>query len=402
MRAAAQSAARAGFCVTGMDLFGDRDTLAACHQHLFIATASAVNASQTGSHPETEMALSKFAGAEKTVPIVEVGGLHGGGQNAAESLSQWFGRRFPVYAAALKVRKQLENPELLRRLAASAGMRFPRTLDKWSGPAIPPPDGPWLVKKRGASGGLGIRWFGAGQSITSDQFLQQWVAARSYGATLLSSGDDVVLLGVCRSLFSRRSGMPFVYVGSYGPIPVSAEICELLRRLGRQVVAQTGLVGLFNVDFLLDAQNTGWLLEINPRWSGSSELVERHLIDCRVLGPNASLFEHMIAATQGQIASTTLRRHTEVTAERQPAYVKRILFAGAEVSFHERLVTNLTRLAARYRATIHDIPADGSVIRRAEPMLTVISSIEANEKNPMRKHRVLHQKIQSAIKRVSG
>jgi predicted ATP-grasp superfamily ATP-dependent carboligase len=334
-----------------------------------------------------------------------------------------------------------------------------------------------LIKNRVSCGGLGIRWHCVDQTTAADQLLQQWVAGRSYGATMLACGDDVVLLGVCRSLFSRRGRLPFVYAGSFGPIPVSPETASTLRRLGQQIVATTNLRGLFNVDYLLDRSGDAWLLEINARWSGSSELVEQRLIDLHALGVKNSLFELSIQAIKGSkdslwdcseitsashspagesslseergepspavqtsdppasgrvnqstsnevisqqfrsalrelsvgvlsdknatpVARTMLSSHQDpVSAEEQPVYLKRILFARSDVRFHQSVVRQLTELARGYHAVIHDIPDDGTLIRQAEPMLTLIAKIKPHEKNPMRKQRVLQRDIHAAVKR---
>ncbi len=384
VRAAAQSASRAGFCVTGIDLFGDRDTQAVCHQHFMVPKLGG-GGSQGDPGTFHRVDFDTIVDACEGVPVVEVGGL-----NAANLLFERLADLCPLLGAAADVRDQLNDVDFLRGLAAAAGMRFPRTLRRWSPQTVS--SGRWLIKKRCSCGGLGIRWYDVDQTTAADELLQQWAAGRSYGATLLASDDDVVLLGACRSLFTRRGRLPFVYAGSLGPITVSSKTASTLKRLGQQMIATTRLRGLFNVDYLLDRCGEAWLIEVNPRWSGSSELVERRLIDQHALAANNSLFELSIQAIQGAKVSLMAS-----SAEQQPVYLKRIMFARSDCCFHHSVLTQFTGLASKFHAVIHDIPGDGTVVRQAEPMFTLISKIEPNEKNPMRKHRVLQREIHAVV-----
>jgi predicted ATP-grasp superfamily ATP-dependent carboligase len=372
-------------------LFGDSDTQAACYQH-FMAPDHGSGASQGDPGTLHRVDFDTIRDACEGVPLVEVGG-----QNA-NLLTERLADLCPLLGPEADVRDQLNDVESLRELAASAGMRFPRTLHGWP-PQTVTPGGRWLIKKRRSCGGLGIRWYRLDQTTAADELLQQWVAGRSYGATMLASDDDVVLLGACRSLFTRRDGLPFVYAGSFGPIPVSSKTATTLRRLGQQLVATTRLRGLFNVDYLLDRCGESWLIEINPRWSGSSELVERRLIDQHVLAANNSLFELSIQAIQGAEVPLTSREESTTSPEEQPVYLKRIMFARSDVRFHHSVVRQFTGQGSGFHAAIHDIPVDGTVVRKAEPMLTLISKIEPNAKNPMRKHRVLQREIHVAVER---
>lgn len=402
VRAAAQSASRAGFCVTGIDLFCDSDTEAACHQLFAVpglghSKAGFANAGDGDPGAFGRVGLERVIHACRGVRLVEVGGL-----SAGNLLSQRLSSLCPQLGPTPQVRQQIGDVEFLRELAASTGMRFPRSSHRgWPATTARHAPGRWLVKRRFSCGGLGVHWQDADSIIAADELLQQWVAGRSYGATLLSNGDDVVLLGACRSLFRRRGRLPFVYAGSFGPTSLSPELTHTLRRLGKQIVAATKLRGLFNVDYLLDRQGNAWLIEINPRWSGSSELIERRLIDRQALGIESSLFALSIQAIQGNDISLLSRQDLAESAEGHPVFLKRIVFASSDVCFHRSLLTQLTVLTSGndIHTAIHDVPREGTVIRQGEPLLTLISCFEHNAKNPMRKHRAVLRDIHAAVER---
>ncbi len=61
VRAAAQSAARAGFQVTGIDLFGDIDTVAACQN--YVPLGKSTLSTVTDLHPDS------------ATPVIVAGGL---------------------------------------------------------------------------------------------------------------------------------------------------------------------------------------------------------------------------------------------------------------------------------------------------------------------------------------
>ena len=111
-----------------------------------------------------------------------------------------------------------------------------------------------------------------------------------------------------------------MYAGSLGPIGFGGMITERLRRLGQAIVDSFQLQGLFNADVVIDSSNQIWLLEINPRWSGSTELIERSLGDGSNDGRGISLLGTVLDATP-------LSRLPIKPNASGPVYWKRILYA---------------------------------------------------------------------------
>ncbi|MFK8112340.1 MAG: ATP-grasp domain-containing protein [Rubripirellula sp.] len=337
VRAAAESAKRAGYTVIGIDLFGDTDTLAACDQHFFLSSDF----------------REQIQAACLNTPVLQVSGLS----------------NHPTWAWFPQTPRLLKEPSSLAKIACSAQVNFPETglqSDLDSGPAFV--SARWLVKQVDSSGGLGVSWFRP-HTCPENAVLQRWIPGRLFGASFISNGTDSQLIGVCQGRFTRAgSELPFVHCGSLGPIHVPPEMAQRLGRIGREVVAMAGLRGLFNVDFLIDQHGTFWLLEINPRWSSSMELIERNL--------QAPLLSVMLNGSS---------RLPDLELRASDLHLKRIVFARHRVEFQRNRISALENS----RVSFHDVPADGTVIERGNPILTVIKRFGVNEKSPMKNHRAL-------------
>jgi predicted ATP-grasp superfamily ATP-dependent carboligase len=102
-----------------------------------------------------------------------------------------------------------------------------------------------------------------------------------------------------RQLINRGGGL-FYYKGNIVPLEIgeSMDYEHLISKINDLAGCLTlcfGLKGVNTVDFILNSEGV-WVLEVNPRWSASVELIERYL--------GKSLFdEHLRACAGGGIAS---------------------------------------------------------------------------------------------------
>jgi predicted ATP-grasp superfamily ATP-dependent carboligase len=219
----------------------------------------------------------------------------------------------------------------------------------WSGAEPTSFDSPWLVKSRSSSGGLGVaplandvRPRSFADPFVGGRYYQRRIAGLPFGAVYLASSQGTFLLGLslqltCRSDDGKR---PFRYAGSVGPERLAnlaaTGLDEKLDKIGGLATSGFRLSGIFSLDFILDEMRTPWLLEINPRYTASVELIER--------------------------------------ATGDTVYAKRDI---------ERVPESLTKQLLTLRAdaardgswsTVADIPSVGSAIRRDEPLATVFAS----------------------------
>ncbi len=426
IRAAAESAQRAGFLVTGVDLFGDTDTRAACDQFFQIPPQQSLPslgltkperlAPAAGLAPSVVGSVMPMANADgprgnecssglplpssdnhtlgailkacSGAPVAFVGGLNG-----HQALIDQLSRVCDPVGPSQSVQSRLRDPARLVLIANAAGVRVPTTYDRNHGMKLPERSdrNRWLLKQPNSCGGLGVRWLTRTDWDPSGDFpgggiISQWVPGRSFGISFLSDGASAKMIGACRSLFTRKGDCPFVYAGSLGPIGFGGTITEQLRRLGQAVVDSFQLQGLFNADVVIDSSNQIWLLEINPRWSGSTELIERSLGDGSNDDPGISLLGTVLDATP-------LSRLPIKPNAIGPVYWKRILYARET----KRFCLDDVRGDLGKNQSIHDIPGDGTLIRRGEPVLTLITAVDSRDRSVFRSYRTFRKRIECSL-----
>ncbi len=388
IRAASQSARRGGFSVLGADLFGDLDTLEACDYHELLDRSR-----------QNELFAKHFTNPPITtnLPIIRVGGL-GNVRLDCE---------FRSLGPSLATIGELKNPTVLGRLAAESGMRVPKTFFGDAASVSASESERWLKKNTYSSGGTGVTWYAgpSGRNRTaprgdalfpSHAMLQQWVAGRNYGATFFADSDSVSLLGIFRSLFVRRGQHPFLYAGSFGPVPIpptaknSNDLPSLqpaLHRFGKIASEHFQLRGLFNIDFIVDESGNGWVLEINPRWTAASELIERRLIELGAIEETDSLMRwHLLAHLKpsGWRLKTDMERRVAGEPEdREATWFKQVIYTDRPGMLDMRSLQTITNRPALEFA---DLPPPNRIHRRGDPLLTMIGKLGPDRCRMPEKH----------------
>ncbi|QEG01119.1 ATP-grasp domain protein [Stieleria maiorica] len=367
-RAAAESAQIAGFSPIVIDQFGDRETVASAHQW---HSLDEIRVSDT-----TAM-LDRIVG---DTPIAIVGGLQGGYQwlapsglapsglapsglapsGLARSGLAPSGRRF--LGASPAQFTNCDDVVFLRELAARAAVRFPES--RRNGGTKPG----WLVKHRASSGGLGVSYCESGGPIPDGAILQQPVRGPICGASFFGLGDRALLLGVCRLLKKRIGPYPFVFAGALGPIPISIEVCNSLRRLGTAFCSAAPIFGPFNIDVAIQHDSVT-LLEVNPRWSASMELVERAWSEasdepCSMFDRPADWERRVGQSSQDPGESFCVGKTT---------FLKRVLFARADRTISPADFDRQTRSG---RWEWKDVPRRPTQLNRHEPLATLITRLD--------------------------
>ncbi|MCO8123245.1 ATP-grasp domain-containing protein [Stieleria sp. TO1_6] len=356
VRSAAESARRAGFQPIAWDRYGDRDTRAAAEHWL------PLDSSPTPSSLRESLRKLDQIGATNT-PLQIAGGLHGGYDWLRDCRRKFLG-------ADLECISRTAEIEFLAPLAAHARVAFPESvrLSPISGPASGHPmPGRWLVKRSSSSGGLGVRWQAVQPSpshgsLQHASILQRFTSGRAVGVSYLGDGNQAICLGACRLITRRFGDLPFVYTGAIGPLKLCDAVTQQLRRIGDAFVKHWRFVGPFNADVILQAESVS-LIEINPRWSGSMELIERSWSE--TLGEPCSLFESP-AIWQARLH----RRCADTPAP--PRFLKRVLFAR-----RTQWVSPLEcdQRAARSRWQFKDVPNQPTKIVAGQPIATLIAPL---------------------------
>lgn len=368
VRAAAKSAARAGFSPCCIDQFGDRD----------LAEIAA------GSHVVQDWPDGIELAIESTprTEWIYTGAL----ENQPELISRLSQRRV-LRGCEPDALARLRDPFwLATTLAAASISTLPLRL-----PAGPISDvSEWLLKPLASAAGIGVRelscddFDAVGQS---GHYFQRRVAGRVISGLYLADVSSVQLIGLseqhCRGIDAREHR--YVYSGSHGPLTLndlSAEVFAQAQRIGS--VIQRGLIseearinGLFGIDFIRD-ERTGELgmLEVNPRYTASAELYEAAL-DC-------SLIRWHVDACRGLEVDSFRPPYDGPSADGPRSFGKLIVYAEREFtapdlkSLVERTIATdgsaQTDNGAAREIRIADIPREGTLIRKDEPICTLLTS----------------------------
>lgn len=350
-RAAAQSAARAGFAPLCADVFADDDLRD-------IATVEQVSLED---YPEI---LVEIARRMPAAPWVYTGAM----ENYPDIVARISESR-PLWGNPADAIRRSRDPFLTYRALHDAGLPVPRVR---SSDDPPPADGRWMLKPERSGGGRGIRVWdeSAADSHTLDEphWFQERAGGLSLAAIFVAFNDRTLLAGVTRQLVGNGngSGPAHGYTGSIGPHPLPDEWRTKIAQMGEVLSKACGLRGIFGVDFLLDSQGA-WPVDLNPRYTASVEVVE-HIYELPLLHCHAAAFR------SGGSREAQLRGC-------EPGHPRR--FVGKSILFTE-VDVEVPPLVNLFAADIHgndcdlsllaDRPAPGSRIAAGKPLCSVIVS----------------------------
>lgn len=338
VRAAAFSALRAGFCPYGIDLFADCDLAAICP------------AVKIANYPHDFLeALS----AAPDAPWIYTGGL----ENYPRLVARLAKIR-PLLGNPCNVLKQIRDPHQLADAAHAAGLAFPPSKAERNANRT------WLLKPRRGSGGHGIRLATAGEMARPPRGmrLSQFIDGQAASAVYVAAGGRGMLLGTSLQLLGRDFGLPsqFLYAGSIAPLELTISELAGLQALGDVLVSRFKLIGLFNVD-LVRTDNKLWVLEANPRYSASVEVLER--VTCL-----DSIYLHVRACEANALVQEPLGPAGNFAG-------KAIVYADADAVValaFDRLIADWNRPGQPI--AIADLPRVGDRVIKGHPVATVFAT----------------------------
>jgi len=361
VRAAAQSAIRAGFVPWAADLFADADLCA-------VACARRIT-----DYPE---GLVAAAASAPFGPWMYTGAL----ENRPDLVQRLSARR-SLWGNSAEVLRKVRDPWRVRQALVACGILCPQLARSWAGL---PADGSWLRKPLAGSGGVGIvAWRGEGQGprarlrrpeggsqnenpfgdASGALYFQKRICGKPCSAVFIGAKGRAVLLGITRQLVGTRwaHAKPFRYAGSVGPWLLRKPLGVQLERIGQALAQEFRLVGVFGVDAVVAAGRV-WPVEVNPRWTASIEVLERAC--------GLPVFAwHAAACSKGELPDwhySRLRRHAQAG--------KAILFAPHELWVTEAFARWARPLWARREwPALADVPAAGTHIRPGRPVLTLLA-----------------------------
>ena len=355
-RAAADSAARAGFEVTAIDAFADLD------QHPSVRALSMPR--DFGLGPTAH----RMARASSSIDA-----------DAVAYLSP-FENHPNAVAALARHRRLLGNPpEVLRRIrdplllsttlqrrgiatavvrtqnadapAAAAGDRD-RSED--------PGDREWMLKPLASGGGRRVRPWRRASAVPAGCYLQEHIDGMPGSVTFVAAGGGCEVLGVSRQLVGDAAfgASGYRYCGSMMSVDVDdpwegdMRVASGARALAEAASTLFGLVGVNGVDFIV-RDGVPVAIEVNPRWSASMELVDR-ACDVPVMAA------HVESCLSDQVPHLDRRWGNGVVG-------KAVVFAKANATAGD------TRRWLQ-RDDVRDVPWPQTSIGRGEPICTVFAT----------------------------
>lgn len=340
-RAAATSAARAGFSIHAADLFADVDLLRATAAIAVADYPAGLEAALVGAH--------------------EGGWIYTGGlENNPALVDRWAGIR-PLWGNAGEVLRRVRRPELVAAALLDAGLKAPQVVCEARQVSR---DGRWLIKGRRSSGGAHVAvWneLSPDPSPAADYYFQQLVAGDPCSAVYVAAGGTAVLLGATRQLIGERwtGAGGLRYCGSVGPLDLSESTERQFARIGTVLAEKFNLAGLFGVDAIVNDLGV-WPVEVNPRYTASIEVLERasgfHAIDL-----------HVTACEEGALPAS---RHWP----RSAVCGKAILFADSRLQIPPAITEKYEQEFTCVWPSVADISAPGTIIEAGWPILTVFAA----------------------------
>ncbi len=371
VRALMESAAASGYKVIGIDIFGDVDAL----WH-----GKAMRLKDLGQGQTVKNLLE----AAKKIPC---SGLvySSGPENTPDELEFWE-KCGLLYGNEGSVLRKVRNPRELKRCVEKNGLRMPPffSVDEWNESVK---KGRWLLKalNRGSCHGIvelpaklkGVPDYLLGLNRFSPHIVQKYVEGISASATFLANGQEALVVGTSRQLINRDGGDGlFYYKGNIVPLDVG-EILNFelfitkINELARCLTLCFGLKGINTVDFILNSEGI-WVLEVNPRWSASVELIEKYL--------GKSLFnDHLKVCKGGRVPGFSKIASANESRPCQALNVNkdRKKYIGKMLVIAERtLVTGTMKdesLRYLYEQGIRDIPRSAITIEEGQPICTVLA-----------------------------
>jgi predicted ATP-grasp superfamily ATP-dependent carboligase len=344
-RAAAESAARAGFRVTAIDAFADLDQHPSVTARAVTGRFSAAAAARAGREVECDAVayLSSFENHPRAVAALAAGRT--------------------LWGNPPEVLRRVRDPRLLAQSLLERGFSVPRVVVPEPG-TLNQESGQWLLKPLASGGGRRVRRWRSGSRVPRGRYLQEFVDGAPGSVVFVSASRRSVPLGISRQIVGEQAfgAEGFQYCGS---ILLPGETHGDALALARAVGDAFDLTGVNGVDFI-NHHGRSYAIEINPRWSASMELVE-YAYGLSVFGTHAAACAH------GQLPDFDLS-----AARRSVGAVgKAVVFARRDVVVGD----TSTWLPAPPALPIppalpalRDIPRSGDRIAAGGPVCTVFAS----------------------------
>ena len=340
-----ESAVRGGHEVVAADFFGDRDQARLAESYALQRDLGL---------PATAEGLREAAERIDADAVVYGSNL----ENHPEVVGELATRR-RLLGNPAEVLRDVRDWALLRRFCRQAGIAHPMTLLR--GEEGRAGRGRWLRKRLRSGGGHGIApW--DGRALDDAHVLQAEVDGRAASVAFVADGRDSRIFGLSDQLLGRSAlgGSGFAWCGNVLPLELpdadAASVHAQLEHMVSRLTRRFGLVGVNGLDVVIGRDPEGvarpYLIEVNPRFSGSMELAERAF--------GVSVFSLHVDGLAGR-----LPRPSVADCAPNGCVGKGIVYARRTV-----VVPDTEEWLAR---GVRDVPAPGQRVAAGHPVCTVLA-----------------------------
>jgi len=221
---------------------------------------------------------------------------------------------------------------------------------------------PAIIKPRSGAGGVENRLVSNLEDLKmtmaalecGQYLLQEYIKGTVASVSIISTGKQAVAIAVNEQLagIDTLTAMPFAYCGNI--TPYISEHNDRMREISINLAKELELIGSNGVDFIITGKGP-IVLEVNPRFQGSIDTVERST------GLNIFRLHH--ESFQGKLP---------VYGDSQCFSIKTIFFAPQRIVVEKKEYDYLVRCHNEGKAA--DIPSIGTVCEKDEPVVSFLSS----------------------------
>ena len=344
-RMMAEAAARDGFEVIALDLFGDADTRLAASEWRSLGAPGSL-------HIDEGRTLSALRELTRRGDVR--GWVAGSGFEGRHELLDKAASLLPLVGTSPESVARVRDPAAFFGFLAAQGIAHPPVQLAAVASATPSDGARWLVKDAQGCGGWHIHRATPRRvaAMSAHHYLQQEVPGVPMSATFIGNGYDATVLGFNELIVRAFGTWPFVFCGAVGPVRMAAALESRVAAAVRALTVEFNLRGLCSLDFMRDGDRFS-VLEVNPRPPASMALYESA----------ALMAAHVRACQQGELPFASAHADTDP-------------LAGTEIVFARRAGL-IDDAAAQHLITwpdCHDLPCAGTRFNAGDPVCSLSAS----------------------------
>lgn len=359
----AASARSAGYHIYAVDYFGDQDLKRVCNENLSLITQRQGQTCGYLSKHFDPKALLKLAKELFEKKKIDAALLSSGLDDSSDVLLELNDFIQIIGNSPQTIRKVRSKMEFFKQLKC-LGIPHPRTAvaENFEEARKMSRDigYPVVVKPTWGFGGVGIRKVKNAHELklvfreifpfSQRILIQEYISGIPASVSLISSADAALILTLNKQLLGMPElgqKEPFGYCGNMVPLPMKTTTKKMCDDIAEKIASHFNLVGSNGIDLVISKKGIPHVMEVNPRFQGTLECVER------VLAMNI-VDAHMKACLQGTLP--TIRRKSMNFCVRLSLYARQRSVAPDLNAFEE----------------VRDIPLPKVIVEEGEPLCSIV------------------------------